>query len=231
MEIKTKDGRVMSLSKTDSTITIDGSEIEASEAERLQYFLRIFLNEIGHEQRMVELKRAKELREEKQAQKQASRERTLQAFRKKISGKPFQLIETPPTRFGTTMDGKHRVIAVGAPDENGSRVAIIWTGGERWSDNGGSHYGESSLDIDDVKIVEENGKQVLRRSPHYLKRVKLPNIPETKELRHLFRGGQISPSRLEKLMPIIKYLIPDFEPLLPPRGYTLIYNEQPVKAE
>ena len=235
MEIKTKDNKVISLSSAENTILIDGSEVEPSEARKLRDYLREFLNNLDYKRRMEEFEkefeRVKKEKEEKEAKKKASREKTLQTFIKKLVGKPYRLIETPPTRFGTTMDHKYRVIALGAPDEEGVRVAVIWSGGERWSDNSGSHYGESSLEIMDVKMeTDKRDKPYLTRNS-FRDRVKLYDIPEyTPEVRKLFRGGQISPSRLEKLMPVIKHFIPDFEPLLPPNGHTLMYNGLPRKS-
>ena len=153
--------------------------------------------------RLVEEEKLKELN-----RKADAKNKTLKRAIDNAEKLGLSFSKRPNVRFGTTEDHSYRIVGMSEPNEEGESYALIWSGGASWSDNGGQHYGESSLDI---------------RSVCFDKKGNLEENRSSRGLYNLIIGGKLTVRRLTEIQDKIRTLIPSFEPAIMPWEYTLIY--------
>lgn len=151
---------------------------------------------------------------EKKEKEAAAKAKTLENAVRKVQEAGFDVALRPKVWFGTTEDSTYRFICMGPELKNGTRFTVYWSGGATWSDNGGQHYGESSVHF--AYTYMENG--VLKEQ-----RVSGLMYGEVKDFMY---GGRMSVERLKKLEPFIKKHIPNYVPLLVPATHLVVYNKE-----
>jgi hypothetical protein len=149
---------------------------------------------------------------EQKEKEESAKFKALDTAIKKVEEAGFGVNQRPKIFFGTTEDHSYRIICMGPERSDGSRFTVYWSGGATWSDNSGSHYGESAMHFAmtnmDGKLLKENRYSF-----------------NLKEIRDHLDGGRISVERLKKIEGFIKQYIPNYVPLLVPATHYVVYEK------